>query len=70
MNRLGDTVVDLPPVRDAPPAIPAGITTWWGEATGMWWAIVPSQLGPRLVEAPSADALAVTVDWYLRRSAI
>ncbi|TDD79915.1 hypothetical protein [Actinomadura rubrisoli] len=70
MNRLEHTVVDLSPVRDAPPSIPAGITTWWGEATQMWWALLPSRYGPRLVEAPSAEALAVTVDWYLRRAAI
>ncbi|TDD93457.1 hypothetical protein [Actinomadura rubrisoli] len=67
MNRLVDAVA---PVRDVPAVIPAGIITWWGEATKMWWALVPSRYGPRLVEAPSMEAPAVTVDWYLRRATI
>ncbi|WP_433467354.1 hypothetical protein [Spirillospora sp. CA-128828] len=60
-----ETRVDLPPLTDPPP-IPDGITHWHGSATGSWWAIVPMQHGPRLVEAPSHDALAVTVNGYLR----
>lgn len=64
-----DTVVDLPSVTDPAPPIPKGVPHWHGDATGTWWAMVPGQHGPRLVEAPTADALAVTVDWHLRRAA-
>ncbi|MGP4026104.1 hypothetical protein [Actinomadura sp. 3N407] len=67
---IGDTVVDLPPIIDPPPPIPRGVTHWHGDATGSWWAIVPGRAGPRLVEAASRDALAVTVDWHLRTAAL
>ncbi|TDD81453.1 hypothetical protein [Actinomadura rubrisoli] len=70
MNRLADAVVGLPSVGDVPVTVPAGIITWWGVSTRMWWALVPSRHGARLVEAPSAEALAVTVDWYLRRAVV
>lgn len=61
----------VPNARDGsaaadPPPIPDGITHWHGHATGLWWAIVPGQQGPRLVEAPSEDHLAETVAWHLR----
>lgn len=62
------TAVDMPPITDLPP-IPGGIMHWHGDATGSWWAMVPGRQGPQLVEAPSAAALAVTVDWHLRRAA-
>lgn len=65
-----DTALDLPRVGDAPPPIPAGIMHWHGRATGSWWAVIPGREGLRLVEAVSADALAVTVDWYLRLGAL
>lgn len=65
----GDTVVDMPPIIDPPPPIPDGVVHWHGEVTGSWWAIVPGRHGPRLVEAPSEDALAVMVDWNRRRMA-
>ncbi|MFE9105665.1 hypothetical protein ACGFJT_35715 [Actinomadura geliboluensis] len=69
MRTLQDTRVDMPPVADPPPAIPDGIVHWHGEATGSWWAVLPGRQGPRLVEAPSAAALAITVHWHLRRAA-
>jgi hypothetical protein len=68
MRTLQDTVVDMPPIPDSPPPIPAGIPHWHGRATGSWWAMVPGRQGPRLVEAPSEDALAVMVDANLRQA--
>lgn len=64
-----ETVVDMPPITDPPPPIPSGIVHWHGKATGSWWAMIPGQCGPRLVEAVSADALAAAVHYYLRRAA-
>lgn len=64
-----DTAVDMPPIIDPPPPIPRGIVHWHGDATGSWWAVLPGQQGQRLVEAPTADALALTVNWHLRRAA-
>lgn len=63
-----DTSVDMPPITDPPPPIPDGIVHWHGQVTGSWWAMVPGRQGPRLVEAVSADALAVAVAWHLRRA--
>lgn len=67
MQTLQDTQVDMPPIVDPPPPIPGGIPHWFGEATRAWWAMVPGRDGPRLVEAPSEDALAVMVDVNLRQ---
>ncbi len=69
VRTLQDTVVDMAPISDPPPRIPKGIVHWHGAATGSWWAMVPSRLGLRLVEAPSEEHLAVTVDWHLRQVA-
>ncbi|MEV4670952.1 hypothetical protein AB0K34_04795 [Actinomadura sp. NPDC049382] len=69
MRTLQDTVVDMPPIADPPPPIPKGIVHWHGDATGSWWAMVPGRHGLRLVEAPSEEHLAVTVDWHLRQVA-
>lgn len=62
MNRRA---VVSPVGRDAPPVIPRGIMVWRGKATGSWWALVPSRNGPRLIEAPTRDALAFAVDRHL-----
>ena len=69
MSTVQDTRVDIPPVTDPPPPVLSGVVHWYGRATGSWWALVPGREGLRLVEAVSADALAVTVDWYLRLAA-
>lgn len=69
MSTLQDTRVDMPPIIGPPPPIPVGVVHWRGDATGSWWAIVPGRRGPQLVEAVSVEALAVTVDWHLRRVA-
>lgn len=34
-----------------------GVRVWYGEATGSWWALVPTRGGPRLVEAPTPQQL-------------
>ncbi len=34
-----------------------GVTAWYGMATGAWWALVPLQSGPRLVEAKTPTEL-------------
>lgn len=69
MSTLQDTRVDMPPITDPPPPIPKRVVHWHGDATGSWWAMVPGRYGDRLVEAVSADALAVAVDWHLRLAA-
>ncbi|TDB71213.1 hypothetical protein E1264_42555 [Actinomadura sp. KC216] len=52
-----------------PPRVPDGITHWYGDSTGSWWAIVPGRDGARLVEADTRERLAEKVGWDLRRSA-
>lgn len=59
------TGAGMPPVGLAP-LILDRVTHWHGDTTGHWWAIVPGQHGPRLVEAVSKDALAAAVDSHLR----
>ncbi|HEY8481682.1 MAG TPA: hypothetical protein VIL71_17790 [Spirillospora sp.] len=34
-----------------------GVRVWYGEATGSWWAMVPTRSGPRLLEASSPQQL-------------
>ncbi|MBO2446739.1 hypothetical protein J4573_06530 [Actinomadura barringtoniae] len=34
-----------------------GVRVWFGEATGSWWALVPTNAGPRLLEAPTPQQL-------------
>lgn len=35
----------------------SGAVTWYGRATGAWWALVPSPEGARLVEAANPREL-------------
>lgn len=66
MGKVRHTMADVQPMIGPPPPIPNGITYWYGDATGSWWAIVPRREGPALLEAPSVNVLAVRVDWHLR----
>ncbi|GAA2575123.1 hypothetical protein SMC26_30975 [Actinomadura fulvescens] len=34
-----------------------GVRVWYGDATGSWWALVPTVAGPRLVEAATPQQL-------------
>ncbi|MQY02885.1 hypothetical protein [Actinomadura macrotermitis] len=34
-----------------------GVRVWYGKATRSWWALVPLNAGPRLIEAPTPQRL-------------
>lgn len=51
-----------------PPPIPPQIHHWKGNATGNYWAYIPSPVEPRLIEAPTSDDLAFEVDRHLENA--
>ncbi|WP_131732254.1 hypothetical protein [Actinomadura formosensis] len=38
------------------------VVTWYGRATGAWWALVPSPDGVRLVEAANPRELRTAIE--------